>query len=346
MRVKPEQLDHHLRRGLAPVYLVSGDEPLQCMEVADAIRAHARAAGCSERLVFEAERGFDWNALSQAQASLSLFAERRLLELRLPSGKPGAEGSKALQAYLAAPAADDVLLILTGKLDKENQNAKWFTAIDRAGVVVQVWPVELAHLPAWIERRMRAKGLQPTPEAAALLAARVEGNLLACAQEIEKLALLRAGALDEQAVAAAVADSARYSVYDLVDRALAGEAAQCARVLQGLRAEGEEPVLVLWALARELRTLAQMRAALAAGKGEDALLAEYRVWDKRKALVRAALRRHSPHACRELLRRAAAADRVIKGAARGDAWDELLQLTLGLAGVEVVARNSMQQHMS
>lgn len=345
MRLKPEQLEQHLRRELAPVYLVSGDEPLQSMEAADAIRARARAAGWNERLVFEADRGFDWNSLAQTQASLSLFAERRLLELRLPSGKPGAAGSKALQEYLAAPVAGDVLLLLTGKLDKENQNAKWFAAIERAGVVVQVWPVELAQLPVWVERRMRAKGLRPTREAAALLAERVEGNLLACAQEIEKLVLLcTAGPVDEEAVAAAVADSARYSVYDLVDRALAGEAAQCARVLHGLHAEGEEPVLALWSLTREIRALAQMRAALAAGKGEDKVFAEHRIWDKRKALVRAALKRLSLNECQNLLRRAAAIDRVIKGAARGNAWDELLQLTLSLAGVEVVARSNTQ-HM-
>lgn len=339
MRLKPEQLAQQLQRGIAPIYLVCGDEPLQSMEACDAIRAAARAAGCTERMVFEAERGFDWTQLMQARANLSLFAERRLLELRLPTGKPGVEGAKALMEYLAAPSSGDVLLILAGKLDKESQQAKWFVALDKAGVVVQVWPVEPAQLPAWVDRRMRAKGLQPTREAAALLAERVEGNLLACAQEIEKLALVREGALDAEAVAAAVADSARYNVYDLVDRALAGEAAQCARALQGLRGEGEEPVLVLWALARELRALAQMRAALAAGKGEDTVLAEHRVWDKRKTLVRAALKRHSLPACRDLLRRAAAIDRVIKGATRGNAWDELLQLALGLAGVEVVARS-------
>src|SRR3569833_1627305 len=173
------------------------------------------------------------------------------------------------------PAAGDVLLILAGKLDRESQNAKWFAAIERAGVVVQVWPVELTQLPAWIERRMRAKGLQPTREATALLAERVEGNLLACTQENEKHTQHKtAGPVDEEAVATAGADSARYTIYDLVDRALAGEPAQCARGLQGLRAEGEEPVLVLWALTREIRAVAQMRAALAAGEGEDKVFAE------------------------------------------------------------------------
>lgn len=334
MRLKPDQLAQHLQRGLAPVYLIGGDEPLQLMEAGDAVRAAARAAGCSERQVFEVERGFDWGSLLEARDNLSLFAERRLLELRLPSGKPGTDGAAALLEYFAAPPAGDVLLILAGKLDKETQQAKWYAAAERAGAVVQVWPVDAAQLPAWIERRMRGRGMQPAPEAAALLAARVEGNLLACAQEIEKLALLRgAGPVTADDVAEAVADSARYNVYDLVDRALAGEAEQCARVLQGLRGEGEEPVLVLWALARELRGLARMRAALADGRPEERVFAEQRVWDKRKPLLRAALRRHGVAGCHALLRRAAAADRVIKGAAPGDAWDELMALALALAGV-------------
>jgi len=337
MKLKAEQLAQQLQRGLAPVYLIGGDEPLQVMEAADAVRARARAGGCSERQVFEVERGFNWNELMQARASLSLFAEQRLLELRLPGGKPGVDGSKALIEYLAAPPVGDVLLIVAGKLERESTQAKWFGAIDHAGVVVQVRPVEAAHLPLWIERRMRARGLRPDAdaEAVALLAERVEGNLLACAQEIEKLALLHGDApLDAAAVAAAVTDSTRYSVYDLADRALAGDAAGSARVLHGLRGEGEEPVLVLWSLAREIRALAQMRAALAAGKGEEKIFAEHRIWDKRKTPVRAALKRHSLNTSRELLRRAAMVDRVAKGMAAGNVWDELLQLTMALAGAE------------
>src|SRR3569623_1523900 len=324
MKLKAEQLAQQLQRGLAPVYLIGGDEPLQVMEAAAAVRARARAGGCSERQVFEVERGFNWNELMQARASLSLFAEQRLLELRLPSGKPGVDGSKALIEYLAAPPVGDVLLIVAGKLERESTQAKWFGAIDQAGVVVQVWPVEAAHLPLWIERRMRARGLRPDAEAVALLAERVEGNLLACAQEIEKLALLHGDApLDAAAVAAAVTDRTR-----------AGDAAGSARVLHGLRGEGEEPVLVLWLLAREIRALAQMRAALAAGKGEEKIFAEHRIWDKRKAPVRAALKRHTLNASRQLLRRAAMVDRVAKGMAAGNVWDELLQLTMALAGAE------------
>ena len=191
MKLKAEQISAHLQKGLLPIYLVSGDEPLQVAEVCDAIRARARDKGCSERLVFNVEAGFDWDALLQARDSLSLFAEQRVVELRLPTGKPGEAGAKALIAYAARPPAGDVLLVMSGKIDKDAQRSKWFAALDQAGVVVQVWPLGIAQLPAWIERRMRVKGLQPSVEAVSLLAERVEGNLQACAQEIEKLLLLR-----------------------------------------------------------------------------------------------------------------------------------------------------------
>ncbi len=334
MKLRPEQLAAHLNKTLAPVYFVCGDEPLLVAEACDAIRARARAAGCTERLVFNVESGFDWGGLLQARDTLSLFAEQRVVELRLPTSKPGDAGSKTLIEYVARPPQGDVLLIAGGKLEKEGQRSKWFTALDQAGVVVQVWPVDAAALPGWIAARMRAKGLRPSAEAAALLAERVEGNLLACAQEIEKLLLLHGeGALEVDAVAAAVVSSARYSVYDLVDRALAGETAQCARMLHGLRGEGEEPVLIVWALAREIRALARMRAALAQGLPPERVFADNRVWDKRKPMVKAALRRHPLAAWHGLLQQAGRVDRVIKGAAAGNVWDELLQLALALAGV-------------
>jgi len=337
MRLKPEQISAHLQRSMAPVYLVSGDEPLQVAEVCDAIRARARDKGCGERLVFNVETGFDWNALLQARDTLSLFAEQRVVELRLPGGKPGEAGAKALGEYAARLPAGDVLLVIAGKIDKDAQRSKWFTSLEQAGVVVQVWPLSAAQLPAWIERRMRAKGLQPTREAVALLAEQVEGNLLACAQEIEKLLLLHGpGEVDDAAVRAAVADSARYSVYDLSDRALSGEGAAVTRILRGLQGEGEEPVLVLWALCREIRALASMADELQRGRAMDQVFSQHKVWENRKALVRVALKRGSPQIFRGLLRRAARADRVIKGAASGNVWDELLQLALGLAGFSVI----------
>ncbi len=341
MRLRFEQLTSHLQQGLKPLYFVTGDEPLQLMEAADAIRARAREQGFGEREVLHAESGFDWNSLIAASGSLSLFAEQRLLELRLPSGKPGKEGGAALVEYAGNPPPDTVLLILSGKIDSASQKSKWFKALEAAGVVLQVWPVEPAALPAWVMNRMRARGLQSTPEAAQMLAERVEGNLLAASQEIEKLRLLFVpeggeGAIDVAQVEEGVADSARYDIFELVDTALLGDAARTTRVIEGLRGEGVEPILVLWALLREIRTLAEMAAELAKGSNVEALLNQYRVWDKRKGAVRAALKRHNQKRWLLLLRRAGRIDRMIKGAEPGNPWDELLQLALLMAGIRTV----------
>lgn len=344
MRIKPEQLASHLQRDLAPVYLVGGDEPLLVNEASDAIRAAARAAGCEERVVHTLEAGFDWNVLREAQSSLSLFSTRRLLELRMNEPKPGDAGSKALTEYCARPPEGDLLLIITGKFEKETTNAKWFQAIDQAGAVVQVWPVEAAQLPAWIERRLGTYGFKPSADAVALLAARVQGNLLAAAQEIEKLALLcEPGVLDAEAVAEAVADSARFDVFDLVDAALRGDAAACARTLRGLRAEGVEPPLIIWALTRELRTLTQVAGDVQRGLSADHALQARRVWDKRKPLMKSALRRSSVGRCRALLLKAGEIDLAVKGQRKGNVWDELLQLSLNFAGAAVLTGRGRAQ---
>ncbi|MDD3517105.1 MAG: DNA polymerase III subunit delta [Chromatiales bacterium] len=331
MRLKPEQLDAHLKKGLQPVYLIAGDEPLQAQEAADAIRQAARAWGAVERQVFTADKDFEWSALDAAAASLSLFAERRLLELRLP-GKPGAEGTKALEAYAARPPEDTLLLVQTGKLDKGEANARWVKALEAAGAMIQVWPLSPAETPGWIERRMRSRGLVPTPEAVQVLAGLVEGNLLAAAQEIDKLKLLSPdGRIDEAAVLAAAADSARYDVFDLVDAALAGDAARVVRILDGLRAEGESPVPLVAMLAREVRGVASAAEAIADGVSQQQALQS--VWQKRQPLVRAALGRYRKVAAwHRLLQRCAQADCIAKGQAPGNPWDELLQLTLAIAG--------------
>lgn len=337
MRLRAEQLPSHVERPLLPIYLVSGDEPLQLNEAVDTLRAAARAQGYTEREVLQVEAGFDWGTLAAAGSHLSLFAERKIIELRLPSGKPGDAGAKALTAYAAAPSPDNLLLISCGKLEKQQQNSKWFKALEEAGAVVQVWPVEPRALPGWIRQRLQARGLQPTPEAAQLLAERVEGNLLAASQEVDKLVLLYgAGALDVEQVRTAVADSARYDVFELADAALGGDGARCARVVEGLRGEGEEPVLILWALVREVRALALIAAGQAAGTALETLLQQQRVWDKRKPLYQAALKRHDLRRWRALLRRAARLDRICKGAEPGNPWDELLQFSLLMAGVRLV----------
>lgn len=339
MRLRPDQLSGHLARQLAAVYLIYGEELLLLQEAGDAIRAAARHQGYGERECFTVETGFDWNSVSQTAASPSLFASRRLLDLRLGTTRPGDTGSRVLTAYAARPPADAVLLVSAGKLDAEAQKSRWFQALDAAGVVVPIRPVAAAELPGWIERRLRGVGLQPAPEAVTLLAERVAGNLLAAAQEIAKLQLLYpSGPLSLDQVLSAVSDSARYSVYDLVDTALAGQAARTARVLAGLTSEGVDPVLILWALHREIRSLAGLAFARDHGQPLEAALAKQGVWEKRKPLVRQALNRLATLECRRLLGECAQVERVLKGAESGDVGAALLRLGLHLAGQAGLAR--------
>ncbi|MCG6971406.1 MAG: DNA polymerase III subunit delta [Gammaproteobacteria bacterium] len=341
MNLRIDDLPTQLSQGLKPVYIISGDEPLQAGEACDAIRQQARTQGFSEREVMHAEKGFDWEQFLAASNSLSLFAEQRLIELRIPSGKPGDKGSKALQEYANNPAPDTVLLVIAGKIEKAAQNSKWYKALDAIAVSVQVWPVEAKMLPQWIRRRMQAKGMQPTADAITLLAERVEGNLLAAAQEIDKLLLLHgAGPVDFAAMAESVADSARYDIYGLVDAALSGDSKRVVRMLAGLKAEGAETVLLLWALTREIRSLEAMTAQLEQGERLEQVIAKYRVWPKRKPIVTAGLRRHQRRVWLHLLQRAAHLDLMIKGRKTGNVWDELLQLCLMMAGVRLFKSTS------
>lgn len=337
MKLYPEKLAAQLKQGLAPLYLVSGDEPLQIMECCDAIRASARTAGCSEREIMHVETGFDWRWLHAQSSTLSLFAERRLVELRMSSAKPGKEGSQAIQEYCAKPPGDDILMIITGKLEKEAQNSAWYKAIDKIGVVVQVWPVEAAQLPGWINRRMQAAGLRAGPQVAELLAARIEGNMLAASQEIEKLRLLfGAGEISAEQVLEAVADSSRYDIFGLVDCALSGDATRVTRMLDGLQGEGEETVLILWALTREIRAILKILEDMRQGNSMDSALARQRVWDKRKAAYQAALKRHPLARWEQMLGRASRIDRMIKGQENGNVWDEMLELVLMMAGKRLI----------
>ena len=336
-QLRPDQLAAHLKQNLLPVYFVHGDEPLQVAECTDLIRAAARQQGYTDRQVFSVERGFDWESLRAAADSLSLFSEQRILELRMPNGKPGDKGGRALRGYTDQLPADTLLLITSGKLEPAARRSKWVQLLESAGASIAVWPIDAGQLPAWINRRMRDKGLQPDAEAVQILADRVEGNLMACAQEIEKLCLLQEpGPVNASTVEDAVVRSARYDVFGLVDAALLGQVARSQKMLSGLRAEGIEPTVVLWALSRELRSLASMAAELKKSVAITQVLAAARVWDKRKAAVTAALQRISHNKTQSLLRRCGQLDRVIKGRAPGSSWDELLQLTLQIAGVRLV----------
>lgn len=329
MKVRPDQLERHLQNDLGVIYFICGDEPLQVMESADRIRVEARKRDFTEREVMDVDAQFDWNQLLDAANSLSLFAEKRILELRLPSGKPGKVGSKILQEYAQRPADDAILIISSGKLEGSSKNTKWFKTLDQQGIIIQCWPVNTEQLPGWINQRLQSKGIAADREAVQLLSDRVEGNLLAAAQEVDKLFLLYgAGKINFEQTASAVADSARFNIYDLVDSALAGDVARTARIIGGLKNEGVEPVLMLWALSREVRLIARIsEAAMSA----DAAMAKQRVWENRKALIRKALSRHSAARWKLFLKRCAKIDKVIKGVEQGRAWDELLMLSTQIA---------------
>ncbi|MVW76783.1 DNA polymerase III subunit delta [Pseudomonas xionganensis] len=336
MKLNPAQLGKHLQGNLAPVYVVSGDEPLLCQEACDAIRQACRQQGFSERQVFNADNQFDWGHLLQASASLSLFAERRLLELRMPTGKPSDKGA-ALLEYLARPAEDTVLLISLPKLDGSTQKSKWAKSLIEGAhcQFLQIWPVDAGQLPQWIRQRLSQAGLSASAEAVDMISIRVEGNLLAAAQEIEKLKLLAEGnQVDLATVQAAVSDSARFDVFGLIDCALNGEASHALRMLEGLRGEGVEAPVILWALAREVRLLASIAQQYSQGTPLEKAFSSARppVWDKRRPLVSKALQRHSAARWAHLLRDAQQIDAQIKGQAQGAPWSGLSLLTLAICG--------------
>ncbi len=327
MKVNADQLPAALAGGLAGIYLVSGDEPLLVGEAADAIRAAARVAGHADRSVFFVDRSFAWDDLRQATQSLSLFPERRLFELRMPTGRPD-EGAAVLADFAARPPSDVVCLVITDKLDKRAVETPWVRSIEKHGVWVPVWPVETAALPGWLRTRARRLQVDMTPEAAQLILERVEGNLLAAQQELEKLALLADGAcISVQLVSGSVGDSARYDVFQLAEAAAAGDAQRALKVLLGLRSEGVEPTLVLWALVRELRGLwqASERSRLRSGARGSA-------WNQAATPSARALARVGKMPLGRLLRQAGQTDRIVKGLVRGDAWTAVVGLAAAMSG--------------
>ncbi|MBI1194814.1 MAG: DNA polymerase III subunit delta [Gammaproteobacteria bacterium] len=335
MQLRPDQLDAQSQRGLPPVVLIAGEEPLQVGEAADLVRERAKAMGCAERVVMDAGPKFEWLRLRQEAQAMSLFVQRRLIELRLAEAKVGKDGSDAISAYVsAAPPETYLLIVCEGRLDNKTKVSKWCKAIDQAGWLVAVWPIETARLPQWVSERMSREGLRASRDACALLAERMEGNLLACAQEIRKLALLKPnGVVEADDILELVADSARYDIFVYSDAALAGDLARVPRVLHGLRQEGVPETLVLWALQREIRTLLGMRRAMRQGASVDQVIQGARIWPKTRANnVRKGLMRHDERAWYGFLRTAGEVDRTIKGMADGIAWDKLLQLGTAIAG--------------
>ncbi|MEW6314527.1 MAG: DNA polymerase III subunit delta [Pseudomonadota bacterium] len=331
MKIDSEQLAPHLARDLKPLYTVFGDEPLLALEAQDRIRQKARAKGHDEREVLVIESGFDWGRLMASGASLSLFSSKRLLELRIPNGKPGVEGAKALEAFCAVLPADTVTLIALPETDWKAQKAGWFETLEQSGVLVEAKPVERARLPQWIAGRLAQQGQEASRETLEFISDRVEGNLLAAFQEVQKLALLfPQGRLEFGAVKDAVLDVARYDVYKLGEILLAGDALHLVRVLEGLEGEGVAPPLVLWAMSEEIRALARIKGEVEAGQPQARAMRAARVWGARQAQVQSALPRFSRRQLENALRHAARLDRMIKGLGKGDVWDELLQLGLRL----------------
>ena len=336
MRTSPDGLSSGLARGLGSAYLVTGSEPLLIGEACDAIRATARAQQYADREVHFLERGFDWNGLLADAANLSLFASRRLIELRIGPA-PDAESGRALAGLAERPPEDTVLLV-SGELEYKSLKAAWVGAFEKHGVLVVTQPVERPALPGWIRERLGRKGVTIEPAAAELLADRVEGNLLAAQQEVERIALLMPeAALDTGQVAELVADSARYDVFELSAAAFSGEPGRALRILAGLRGEGREPPLVLWALLNDLRGLSRVAQRAERERSLDDIFRSEQIWSRRQEPLRAALRRLSRADIDSLLLAAAAADRVAKGSLKGDPWVALESLTARIAGVRLAA---------
>jgi len=333
MKLTAEQLDAHLQRLLLPVYLLSGDEPLLIQEAATALRLAARQQGFAERETLHADSaGFHWESLLERANSLSLFSDKLLLELHVPNGKPGTVGAAILEQYLQSPSPDTLLLIYMPRIDASGQKARWFKSIEQTGATLAFWPVEASQLPGWINRRFRDAGLECTPGAAQLLAERIEGNLLAAVQEIEKLKLRQPGGpIDEEAILNAVADSSRYDVFALTDAALGADSERCLRILQGLRGEGVEATLVLWSLSREIRTLLELALECRGHPPTEAQCKKFRLWGKRKTLVARTVTRLAPQRLEALLQQCARTDHSIKGMVRHSPWDNLAMIVTALA---------------
>jgi DNA polymerase-3 subunit delta len=343
MKIRAEQLQSHLSKELLPVYVISGDEPLLAQESADAVRLAARNKGFSGREVFHGEGKFDWGQLHNEANALSLFAEKKIIEIRISNGKPGDKGSKALCELCANPSPDNLLLVILPKLERSAQNSKWVKALEAVGAHIQVWPITGDQLPRWIKQRLLESNITANQQAVEILAERVEGNLLAAVQEIEKLKLLAIeGKVDAIMMSSVVADSARYNLFEFVDKVLAGDAQSAARSLRGLHSEGTDAIPLLWAITRELRILIKASEQISRGENRDWALKNAGVWEKRLPLFRTAIQRCSAAHLRMLLYQAGAIDRGIKGMRKADIWDELTTLVLSLAGSQTLKPSNVK----
>jgi DNA polymerase III subunit delta len=340
MRLKAEQLTGHLQQNLLPAYLVFGDEQMLVEETSDLVRQQARKLGATDRQVWHVEGRFDWSQLQWQEQTMSLFSSQRLLEIRLPSGAPGKEGGEALRKFAANPPPDTTLLIISGKIDSRSQKSKWFTELDRVGANVPIWPIDLANLPRWIQQRMQQCGLNAEPQIAALIAERVEGNLFAAAQEIEKLQLLSVdGKIDEQLVLESVADNARFEAFGLMDTVFLGQVAKIPRMIGRLRAEGLDILAVFSAVSWSLHRAVDMAFQLEQGQQMAQVFSSQKppVWQKSQAMMRQALMRHGYPQWQIFLQQMANIDRAAKGSLQSCPWTLLENLCMQVAGADELA---------
>ena len=333
MRIKPEQLPQHLQKQPTSLYTLFGSEPLLMQEAADLIRDHARRQGYTERELFVAEQHFDWTSLLNAGSNLSLFGDRKIADIRIPSGKPGKEGGKAIEAYCHALPPDIFTLVTLPRIDKQGQATKWFKALETSGTMIPVYALERDRLPDWIGQRLARQQQKADAATLQFLADQVEGNLLAAHQEIQKLALLYPGGhLTFAQVKDVVLNVARYDVFQLADAMLTADTARFVRILNGLQGEGTPPLLILATLAESVRQLISIQQGLADSQPPAQLLQAARVWGDRQKLVMTAVKRIKPQILLQGLSQAATIDRMVKGVAQGDVWDALLQLGMKMGG--------------
>lgn len=334
MRLQAQQLAEHLQQNLRPLYVLTGDEPLAQRECLDALRATARREGHEERTSLSVERNFNWQQINAFAQSMSLFASKRLLEISIASGKPGADGSKALQALAAQPMADTVVIILLPKLDRDGKNSSWFAALEQAGVSLALQEPPAAQLSDWIAHRLALQQQQTDRETLEFLALQVEGNLLAADQEIQKLGLLYPpGMLSAAAVREAVLNVSRYDAFQLGEAVLAGDTERTLHILRGLQDEGAQPVAVMNPLIWVLRPLARIKQAQARGENLASAMQQARIYGERQTLVRRAIARLSLRQLQAALLKLADIDKTAKGVMFGDAWLEISRLCFGLAKI-------------
>jgi DNA polymerase-3 subunit delta len=338
MRVNAEQLAAQLQKGLLPVYLVFGDEQMLVEESADQVRQQARQLGANERQVWHVEGRFDWSQIQWQEQTMSLFDSQRLLEVRLPSGSPGKEGGEAFRRFVDNPPQDTTLLIISGKIDSRSQKSKWFTELDKAGATIPVWPVDITNLPRWITQRLKQRSLTSSPAVSSLIAERVEGNLFAAAQEIEKLVLLCPdGQVNEETVLASVADNARFQAFGLMDTVFKGQAAKIPRMINQLKSEGNDILAIFSAVSWSLHRMVDMAFELNQGAQIEQVFRAQKppVWDKAKPIMRQALERHEAKRWQQFLQQMAEIDQAAKGTVAKCPWTLLESLCLNVAGVNL-----------